>query len=89
MACGIPVITTLDNGAVELIKSGENGYVLDSSNPLLCSVLEDQLASLRDEAHRYQMSKRALNTTVSLTPENNAKETIEILKHINFREKKI
>ncbi|UCF87360.1 MAG: glycosyltransferase family 4 protein [Nitrospiraceae bacterium] len=30
MACGLPVITTKDNGASELISRGENGFIIDS-----------------------------------------------------------
>lgn len=32
MACGLPVLTTIYNGAKELIIEGRNGYIFDSSN---------------------------------------------------------
>jgi glycosyltransferase involved in cell wall biosynthesis len=32
MACGLPVLTTIYNGARELIREGENGYIFDSAN---------------------------------------------------------
>ncbi len=32
MACGLPVLTTIYNGARELIVEGKNGYIFDSAD---------------------------------------------------------
>ncbi len=52
MACGLPVITTGTNGAAELIRDRENGYVLKSGHP---DELAGRLAALESESVRSEM----------------------------------
>ncbi len=57
LASGLPVITTKTNGTHELIKSGENGYVIDGEpngakilDTILSMQRETQLETFRDSA---------------------------------------
>jgi UDP-glucose:(heptosyl)LPS alpha-1,3-glucosyltransferase len=58
LACGLPVITTAQNGASELLNDGEEGYVLtapDAREELIAAL--DHMAN---DTTRHAMSARAL-----------------------------
>lgn len=57
MACGLPVITTTDNGAHELVRHGETGYVMQS--PSDATGLAGFLCELTDDARRERMGRQA------------------------------
>ncbi len=61
MACGLPVITTQQNGAAELIEEGENGYTVASARDV------DRLAEKIGRAlssDRAAMGRRAAETAL-------------------------
>lgn len=63
MACQKPVIATNVGGVPELVKNGENGYVVESGNAdALATALEKVIS---DEAHLKKMSENALKTVTS------------------------
>lgn len=80
MACGLPVVTTRLNGASELIKEGENGYVLykwdntDELSSLIKSLLSDK-AYIR-------MGENAYQTARSFTWERHIRETLEVFESL-------
>jgi UDP-glucose:(heptosyl)LPS alpha-1,3-glucosyltransferase len=57
LACGLPVITTVQNGASELYGDGQEGYVLTS--PDAQGELMAALEHMTDDARRKTMSARA------------------------------
>ena len=57
LACGLPVITTKQNGAGELMTEGREGYVLTS--PDAEGELGAALDGMTDDAHRLAMSREA------------------------------
>jgi UDP-glucose:(heptosyl)LPS alpha-1,3-glucosyltransferase len=57
LACGLPVITTAQNGASELLQNGREGYVL--SSPDARDELIAALDHMTDEASRRAMSAKA------------------------------
>ncbi len=80
MACACPVITTLENGASELIQSGTTGYVLEEVDDF--QKLEEYLAILRDPKIRETMGNQALQTALQFTMKRNASETLKALQRI-------
>jgi glycosyltransferase involved in cell wall biosynthesis len=58
MACGLPAITTVNNGAADVITDGTDGFVVPIRSP---AVIAERLELLyRDEALRQDMSRSAL-----------------------------
>jgi UDP-glucose:(heptosyl)LPS alpha-1,3-glucosyltransferase len=58
LACGLPVITTAQNGASELLTDGVDGYVL--TTPDAQEELINALDHLSNDRHRRSMSAQAL-----------------------------
>jgi UDP-glucose:(heptosyl)LPS alpha-1,3-glucosyltransferase len=58
LACGLPVVTTRQNGAAELMESGKQGLILDHANDV--AALADSLMQLQDRARLAQMSEAAI-----------------------------
>lgn len=80
MACGLPVITTQENGASELIRPGQNGYILSSARAH--EELAVQLAAMQDPQKRHDLGKDAFETAQTFTVERNALETLEVCRKI-------
>ncbi len=80
MACGLPVITTSANGAAEIIRTGENGFVQQKpTDPLeLSSLLEHLLAAER----RKIMGHTAQKTALEFTAERNLAETMDLCRQV-------
>lgn len=79
LACGCPVMTTLNNGAAEIIAEGETGYLInnkDIATQISAKVM--QYASLSLE-QRLLMRKASRNTAEKFTIERNALETLALL----------
>jgi UDP-glucose:(heptosyl)LPS alpha-1,3-glucosyltransferase len=57
LACGLPVITTSQNGAGELMAEGKQGFVL--SEPAAEAELIDALNRMTDESERRSMAAEA------------------------------
>ena len=74
MACGLPVVTTAGNGAAELIRAGENGYV--QSDPGDASELAGLLAHCLDFQRLRHMGGQARETAIPYTRERNMEQTI-------------
>lgn len=80
MACGLPVITTRDNGASEIITEQINGWLL--SSPADSAGIAARLAEMGSNAAREQMSKAARNGSLPYTIERNAAETLDIYTRV-------
>lgn len=79
MACGLPIITTDRCGAgLELIRDGENGYIVDVEESSAVASKIKYLLSHTNELK--QMSFNALETIKSYSTENMALRHIEILR---------
>ncbi len=57
MACGVPVITTRQNGAGELLQEGVSGYVVPS--PEDSALLAEGIMALMDPGSRERMGQQA------------------------------
>ncbi len=79
MAAGLPVVTTRQNGAGELLADGEDGYVIDS--PWHVDQMVDRLARLvGDRGLRATMGRRAAARTTELTVEAQTERIATILE---------
>jgi UDP-glucose:(heptosyl)LPS alpha-1,3-glucosyltransferase len=56
MACGLPVITTIQNGASDMIQHDQDGYVFDKQDT---AALNDHLERLVDPERRQAMAQAA------------------------------
>ncbi len=73
MACGLPVITSRNNGGSEIISNGVDGFVLE--DPADAAVLAELIQSLYcDEAVRRRLGENATRTAQRYTWDQNAAE---------------
>lgn len=78
MACGLPVITSAQNGGAGMITSGVDGFVLD--DPRDTAALAQLLRLLWEQPElRRRMGERAARTAQHYTWERNARETLAFL----------
>lgn len=77
MAAGLPVVTTTVNGASEVLREGESGFLLD--DPLDAAALADRMEKLRSPALRQRMGEQARRIAEAYTVERNTRETLEAL----------
>jgi UDP-glucose:(heptosyl)LPS alpha-1,3-glucosyltransferase len=76
MACGMPVITTAENGAAELIREGVNGYI--QQNALDAVELSHCLGKCLEREILKNLGKSARETSLPFTREKNMLETIGV-----------
>lgn len=79
MACGLPVITSRNNGGAEMITSGQDGFVLDDpADSLALSQLIRPLVD--DPALRRRVGQAAAQTARAYTWEKNARQMRELFE---------
>ncbi|MEJ2745238.1 MAG: glycosyltransferase family 4 protein [bacterium] len=76
MACGLPVITTRDNGAAEIIDDGVDGFVV--AGPSDVNAIARGISKLSDTAERALASTAARKKSLAFKVERNAEETLAI-----------
>ena len=78
MACGLPVVTTAENGASELICPGVNGFIQQDAQSYqeLSGLLRD---CLLDDLSAMGMAARTRVT--ELTRENNMLRMLDVIHH--------
>lgn len=82
MACGLPVVTTKTNGAAELIRQGEQGYVLETSDP---AELAERLASLESEKRRTCMGEGAAHMASGFTLDKHMAEVYKLYERVQSK----
>jgi glycosyltransferase involved in cell wall biosynthesis len=79
MACGLPVITSRNNGGAEIIVHGENGFVMD--DPTDSATLAGWIKRLLDDpALCRRLGEAAAETARGLTWEHNARQMSELFE---------
>jgi UDP-glucose:(heptosyl)LPS alpha-1,3-glucosyltransferase len=78
MACGLPVITTAMNGAVEWIEDGENGLVLDAD--AAAQSVAARIGELASQDRRARAGNAAAERVRRLTPAAHLDEMLAVLK---------
>src|SRR5688572_19472481 len=75
LAMGLPVISTAQNGACEIMMHGRDGFIIaDASN---VAAIADALTALLDEGRRRAMRDAALTLRPQLSQENHVDRLIE------------
>lgn len=80
MASGLPVITSAVNGASEIIKESESGYVL--MDPTDETELKEKISLLLDPEKRKQFGSKSRMIAESFTIQKNVKETLGIINRL-------
>lgn len=84
MACGLPVITSVNNGGSQIITEGVDGFILN--NPGDSAMLARLVRQLYQHPDlRRSVGENAARTAQSYTWERTASETWEFLKEVNAR----
>ena len=79
MACGLPIITSDSNGAADLIRDNENGYILKTQK---ADELAARIKALEDESDRVRMGAVAAAEAASFTMEKHISEVLVIYDRV-------
>ena len=86
LASGLPVVTSANSGAAEIIEHGENGRVIE--NPSDPKEIAENLNSLFDPDVRERMGQNARLLAEKFTQERNLNEMIKVYQDVSsVREK--
>lgn len=80
MACGLPVVTTAENGASELIREAVNGYVQNRATD--AEELAGLLGRCLDKKHLRAMGREAYMTARPYTRERNMRESLDLFQEL-------
>jgi UDP-glucose:(heptosyl)LPS alpha-1,3-glucosyltransferase len=80
MSHGIPVITTQYNGVSEIIRQGENGFVVQ--NPLDDKAIFNCIQTLSDKAIRLNIGEKGAETASAFTMQRNISETLDVIQKV-------
>jgi glycosyltransferase involved in cell wall biosynthesis len=79
MACGLPVITSRQNGGAEIMLHGENGFVME--DPTDSATLAQWISRLlADPALCHRLGVAAAETARGLSWEHNARQMSELFE---------
>jgi UDP-glucose:(heptosyl)LPS alpha-1,3-glucosyltransferase len=85
MACGLPVITTRNNGASELIDDKQHGYILETQEP---GELAGKIRALEFRIERSRMGENAAKKAKGFTVERHMSQVLTLYERINCQKKK-
>lgn len=80
LAMGLPVISTVYNGACEVMSDGTHGFVLQ--DPADVATLADAMRTLCDDDHRREMSQACLALRPTLAYERHLDELMRIYQRV-------
>jgi UDP-glucose:(heptosyl)LPS alpha-1,3-glucosyltransferase len=80
MAAGLPVVTSGQNGAAEILHSGVDGLVVDGPDDV--TGLVEALSSLADPATRRAMGEHARQTALKYPWEQPLERTLGIYREV-------
>lgn len=83
LAMGLPVISTVFNGACEAMADGTHGFIL--KDPADVATLADAMRTLCDDDHRREMSQACLALRPALAYEHHLDELIRIYERVAAR----
>jgi len=79
MACGLPVITTKSNGFAEVIREGENGFILESQNS---AKLAGKINNLESKAERSRIAKNAATRALDFSMEKHITQVLKLYERV-------
>jgi UDP-glucose:(heptosyl)LPS alpha-1,3-glucosyltransferase len=80
MAAGLPVVTSTVNGASEVFREGESGFLLE--DPLDAPALANRMEKLLSSDLRRRMGEQARLVAEAHPVERNTRETLEVLDSV-------
>jgi UDP-glucose:(heptosyl)LPS alpha-1,3-glucosyltransferase len=80
MTEGLPCITTRWDGAAEMVRHGENGFVLEDPEDI--GTLADYVDAMRDPGLRYQLGRDAAKIADSVSMAGHAEALIELYREL-------
>ncbi|MEE9603104.1 MAG: glycosyltransferase family 4 protein [Thermoguttaceae bacterium] len=80
LASGLPVITSSNNGAGELISEGSEGYVVPDADDV--ELLVERIKTLSDPAARHQMGDHARTLALKHTLQHNVDQILTVYDEI-------
>lgn len=80
LAMGLPVISTAQNGACELMQNGREGFILPDADDT--ERLADAMRSMLHDASRYGMSRNALSLRAQLSYERHIGTLLTIYERV-------
>jgi len=83
MAAGLPVVTSRDNGAAELLRPGVDGLIVDRAEDV--SGLAEALASLQDPTRRAAIGEAARETALKYPWEGPLEHTLGVYRAMGER----
>jgi UDP-glucose:(heptosyl)LPS alpha-1,3-glucosyltransferase len=83
MAAGLPVVTSRDNGAAEVLRPGVDGLIVDHAENI--SGLVEALTSLQDPARRAALGEAARETALKYPWEGPLEHTLGVYRTIGER----
>lgn len=80
LACGLPVMTTNNNGAAEVLDEGRTGYVLPADRSI-ASLIADRVRKFAalSVTQRRSMARQSRETAERFTIRRNAEKTLAVL----------
>ena len=75
LACGLPVVSTTANGATEIMRNGEHGFVVGVAD---AGALAAAVAAMLDDGRRGRMRDRCLALRPELSWERHVERLLEI-----------
>ncbi len=84
MACGLPVVTTLQNGASEIIENGKNGLILRTvhDHHELAEILWNSFLTI----DLRELSRAAYHKAQRYTIQQNVRENLKVIMSLNRHE---
>lgn len=82
MACGTPVITSATAGGADIIRPGQNGYLLtapDAVSEMAATIDQHMALSL---SQRQEMAQHCWQTAQGMTVELNARNTLRVFEEV-------
>jgi UDP-glucose:(heptosyl)LPS alpha-1,3-glucosyltransferase len=80
LASGLPVVTSANSGAAEILEHGKNGVVVE--NPSDPKEIADNINSLFDPAVRESMGRKARSLAEKFTQESNLQEMMKVYEEV-------
>jgi glycosyltransferase involved in cell wall biosynthesis len=56
LSCGVPVIASANTGGPDVIRDGENGFIVPARN---AEIIADRIQLLHDDSRKLEMMKKA------------------------------
>jgi len=82
MACGLAPLTTLTAGGADIIRHGENGYLIPSSDSVteMRNCIDDHLSL--STSHRQKISQACWDTARQMTIDRNVEQTLSVFREV-------